>query len=196
MLPDKEPPRDVIEMLLEAANHAPNHYLTQPWRFFVLRGDARLCLGKVIMEEGLLRWPALNPEAAAQRREHVPRSYTRAPVVIVVASVPGAHPHVPPWEDLAATAAAIQNILIAAHALGLAAYWRSNGTESQHARRFLGLPPEAQLVGFIYVGYPEPKATLPEKPRRPYTQFVRWMGWDGSDEDHSRADSRLPDGLV
>jgi nitroreductase len=194
VLPDREPPRAVIDTLLEAATHAPNHYLTQPWRFFVLRGEARLRLGEVIMDEGLRRWPAPTPEAEAQRRKHVPLSFTRAPVVIVVAAVPGAHPHVPPWEDLAATAAAMQSILIAAHAMGLAAYWRSNGTESQHAKRFLGLPPEAQLVGFIYVGYPDPQATLPEKPRRPHTEFVRWLGWDGDVESHGQTDGRPPDG--
>jgi nitroreductase len=196
VLPDKEPPREVIDTLLEAANHAPNHYLTQPWRFFVLRGEARRRLGEVIMEEGLVRWPPPTPEAEAQRRKHVPLSYMRAPVVIVVAAVPGTHPHVPFWEDLAATAAAMQSILIAAHAMGLAAYWRSNGTESQHAKRFLGLPPEAHLVGFIYVGYPDPEATLPEKPRRPHTEFVQWIGWDDGSDGRGEDGGGLPNGKV
>jgi nitroreductase len=175
----------VIDTLLEAANHAPNHYLTQPWRFFVLRGDARVRLGEAIMEEGLARWPAPNAAAEAQRRRQVPLSYTRAPVVIVAAAMPPGHPHTAPWEELAATAAAMQSILIAAQAMGLAAYWRSNGAESQNARRWLGLPPEAQIAGFIYIGYPDPNAPLPEKPRRPHDEFVRWIGWD--DEPHPAA---------
>lgn len=177
-LPYPEPPREVIDELLQLANQAPNHHLTQPWRFFVLRGDARLRLGRVVMEEGLVRWPAANAEAEAHRRKNVPLSFTRAPVVIAAAAAPPSDPRTAPWEELAATAAAIQSILLAAHAMGLAAYWRSNGTDSQNAKRFFGLPPDAQIAGFVYVGYPDPEGTLVEKPRRPHTDFVQWIGWD------------------
>jgi nitroreductase len=178
VLPEREPPRELIDRLLEAANQAPNHYLTQPWRFFVLRGDARLRLGEVIMEEGLVRWPPPNPEMEAQRRKNVPLSYTRAPVVVVAAAAPPGHPHTAPWEELAATAAAMQSILLAAHAAGLAGYWRSNGAESESAKRFLELDPKSQIVGFIYLGYPDPTAAPPDKPRRAHSEFVRWIGWD------------------
>lgn len=178
VLPDKEPPREILDVLLEAANHAPNHYLTQPWRFVVVRGDARLRLGEAIMEEGLIRWPPATPEKEAQRRKNVPLSFTRAPVVIAAAAAPPGHPHTAPWEELAATAAATQNVLLAAHAMGLAAYWRSNGTESEQAKRFLDLEAECKLVGFIYLGYPNPQTALADKPRRPHTELVRWIGWE------------------
>ena len=177
VLPD-EPPREIIDTLLELANHAPNHYLTQPWRFFVLRGDARRQLGAAIVEEGLVRRPAPNRQAAEQRRQQVPLSFERAPIVVAVAAAPPSHPHIAEWEELAATAAAAQSILIGAQALGLAAYWRSNGTEAESARRFLGLEPGTRLIGFIYLGYPDPSSTLMEKPRRPHHEFVRWIGWD------------------
>ncbi|MBI3973479.1 MAG: nitroreductase [Chloroflexi bacterium] len=169
------PPREAIETLLEAANHAPNHHLTQPWRFFVCTGDARLRLGEAVLTGIEQRWPRADPEQAAARRKNVPRSFLRAPVVIAVAAAPPGHPHTAPWEELAATAAAIQNLLLAAHAMGLAAYWRSNGTGLDTVKEFLDLEAEAQLVGFVYVGYPDPAATLPEKPRRPYAEFVRWF---------------------
>jgi len=176
-LPDREPPREVIDLLLEVANRAPNHHLPQPWRFFVFRGAARLRLGEAVLEGSLKLWPPRTPEEA-NRRQNVPRSFCRAPVVIAVAAAPPGRPPVPPWEELAATAAAIENLLIAAQALGLAAYWRSNGTGIPEVNDFLGLPPEAHLVGFVYLGYPDPAAALPEKPRRPHTEFVRWFGWE------------------
>jgi nitroreductase len=178
-LSEPEPPREVIDLLLEAATHAPNHYLTQPWRFFVFRGDARLRLGDAVVEGGLKQWPPRSAEEEAHRRKNVPLSFCRAPVVIAVAAAPPSHPHTAPWEELAATAACIQSILIAANALGLAAYWRSNGTGISEVNTFLGLEPEAQMVGFVYIGYPDPNARMPEKPRRPHTDFVQWYGWDG-----------------
>jgi nitroreductase len=177
VLPD-EPPRAVIDALLEAANQAPNHHLTQPWRFFVLRGPVRRRLGEIVAEEGLKRYPAPNGAAAEQRRRQVPASFERAPIVIAVAAAPPGLPNIPPWEELAATAAAMQSILLGAHAMGLAAYWRSNGTGLEGVKTFLGLDPDAQVVGFIYIGYPDATATLVDKPRRPHHEFVRWIGWD------------------
>ena len=170
------PPRHLIELLLEAGNRAPNHYLTQPWRFTVLTGEARRRLGLAALEGIRERWPLDDPEKAAMRDRTVPEGFLRAPVVIAVAAAPPGHPHTEPWEELVATAAATQNLLLAAHALGLAAYWRSNGTQLESVRRFLELEAGAVLVGFVYVGYPDPAApALPDKPRRPHSDFVRWM---------------------
>ena len=174
VLPDA-PPREAIEALLEAANHAPNHYLTQPWRFVVLTGDARRRLGLAALEGVRERWPLADPEKTTARDQAVPAGFLRAPVLIAVSAAPPGHPHTEPWEELAATAAAIQNILLAAHALGLAAFWRSNGTRLESVRAFLGLEADAQLVGFVYVGYPDPERPAPEKPRQPHTRYVRWM---------------------
>ena len=169
------PPRHLIELLLEAGNYAPNHYLTQPWRFTVLTGDARRRLGLAALEGIRERWPLEDAEKAATRDRTVPEGFLRAPVVIAVAAAPPGHPHTEPWEELVATAAATQNVLLAAHALGLAAYWRSNGTQLESVRRFLELEPGTVLVGFVYVGYPDPAQALPDKPRRPHSDFVRWM---------------------
>jgi nitroreductase len=73
----------------------------------------------------------------------------------------------------------MQSILIGANAMGLASFWRSNGTESEDAKQHLGLDPESKIIGFIYIGYPDPEKTLNERARRPHTEFVKWLGWDG-----------------
>ncbi|MCS7051977.1 MAG: nitroreductase family protein, partial [Thermomicrobium sp.] len=107
-------PQELIQQVLEAANWAPNHHLTQPWRFFVLRGEARRALGDV-----LARDPSLSPA----KREAIRQKPLRAPVVIAVAVEPD--PHRPLLDELCAGAAAVQNLLLAAHALGLGAIWRT-----------------------------------------------------------------------
>jgi nitroreductase len=172
MAPDALP-RDLIEILLDAANRAPNHHLTQPWRFFVFTGDARQRLGERFAAAAAQRESA--GLEAPPRRRNWPETFRRAPVVIAAAAVPGDE-HIPFWEEAAAVAAAVQNLLLAAHALGLAAIWRSSGTGPE-ATEVLGLPPGAQVLGYVYLGYPDPNGPpLRDKPRRSHTDFVQWMG--------------------
>jgi nitroreductase len=146
-------PRELIEQVLEAAVWAPNHHLTQPWRFFVLTGAARLALGDV-----LARDPALSPDT----REVIGQKPLRAPVVVAVAVEP--HPDRPLLDEIAAGAAAIQNMLLAAHALGLGAIWRTGrAIEDPAVKAFFGLSDRAVLLGFVYLGFP---ATIPAPPAR------------------------------
>lgn len=169
------PPRSTIEALLGLANLAPNHHLTQPWRFFVLTGDARLRMGRAVADGVAQLTPIADAEKDEARRAAMAQRFLRAPVVIAVAAVP-VEPHIPFWEEIACTSAAIQNLLLAAHALGLAAFWRSSGTGVATSREFLGLPDDAQMVGFVYLGYPDPAApALPPKQRRAHAEYVRWL---------------------
>jgi nitroreductase len=108
----------------------------------------------------------------------------RAPVIIVSAAVPSDAPKVIEIEEVAATAAATENLLLAAQALGLGAMWRTGAPAYDPAvKRFLGLPERAHIVGFIYVGYPD----LPELPPRARSALDRttWRGWDESDSSVS-----------
>jgi nitroreductase len=156
-------PRELIEQLLEAAVWAPNHHLTQPWRFFVLTGEARVALGEV-----LARDPALAPDKRAVIRQKP----LRAPVLIAVAVEPD--PKRPLLDEIAAGAAAVQNLLLAAHALGLGAIWRTGrAIEDPAVKAFLGLPDRAVLLGFVYLGFP---AVVPEPPaRRPAQEVTVWF---------------------
>lgn len=156
-------PRELIERVLEAAVWAPNHHLTQPWRFFVLTGAARLALGDV-----LARDPALSPD----KREVIRQKPLRAPVVVAVAVEPD--PNRPLLDEIAAGAAAIQNMLLAAHALGLGAIWRTGrAIDDPAVKAFFGLSDRAVLLGFVYLGFP---AAVPEPPaRRPASDCTVWF---------------------
>ena len=176
VLPER-PPRERIERVLAAAVCAPNHYLTEPWRFIVLTGAAREPLGHA--QEAALRrildeTDAPYDQAAMAKERGKP---LRAPVVIVAAVVPSGHPKAVPLEEICATAAAVQNLLLAAHAEGLAAIWRTGETAySPEVKAVLDLPDAAQVLGIIYLGYPD--TAQPPAPRVSRGVPVVWMGWE------------------
>ena len=172
----ESPPRELVEQLLEAATWAPNHRLTEPWHFFVLAGDARRELGDVMARS----LDAVLPSDASDRQAQLDKARAkplRAPVIIAVGVVPQEGPKVIEVEEVLAGGAAVQNLLLAAHDRGLAAMWRTGEPAYDPAvKAFLGLPPNAHLIGFVYVGYPD--APPSQKRRRPAAECTRWLGWD------------------
>lgn len=142
------PSREVVEQLIRAATWAPNHHLTQPWRFIVVTGDARRRFGEHV--------------AAAMRADGVPEreaastetKLQRAPVLLVVVQARGVG--VDPerdMEDYGACCCATQNLLLAAHDRGLAAKWSTGElTTMASAREFLGVAPADRIVAYVYLG--------------------------------------------
>ncbi|HVA90475.1 MAG TPA: nitroreductase [Chloroflexota bacterium] len=168
-------PRELVEQIITAATWAPNHRLTEPWRFVVLAGEARAALGEVMAERLRTRLadPIGDREAAQLAKER--NKPLRAPVVIAVAAVPSRASGVVESEEVAAVAAAVQNMLLAAEALGLGAIWRTgDAANDDQVRAHLGFPAEAHIVAFFYLGYPE------DAPRRPRESdgaaFTTWRG--------------------
>ena len=169
--PDAVPDRATIFKLLEAAVRAPNHHLTQPWRFIVLTGDALLELGEA--------WAA-GDEVAGRNPEIARIKARRAPVVIAVIGMPNPnHPKVIELEEHHAIGAALQNMLLAAHALGLGAMLRTGVvTRYDEVRAFLGLEPTEYIAGFVYVGYPSvEEGDRPLTRRDPVETRTEWRGW-------------------
>lgn len=166
--------REAIEALLEAAVRAPNHRLTEPWHFYVLRGTSKESFAELRREHRARKFG--DPEAG-----EVQKALTKAyndvmgtPVIIIVTSRTSDDP-VRHDEDYAATCCAIQNILLAAMAHGLGTYWRT-GTVIEDPR-LMGLigakPSEERVVGAIYVGYPSERPKL--KPRAPAAEKTTWL---------------------
>jgi nitroreductase len=144
--------RETIEKLLAAAVQAPNHYKVRPWRFIVLTGAALNELGEVMAASLAAQNPSLPPEALEKERAKP----LRAPVIIAVGVDKPGEPKVSEIENIAAVAAACQNILLAATALGLGAIWRTGPTALDvRVKAWLGLQPDQHLLGLIYLGYPE-----------------------------------------
>ncbi|MBI2331445.1 MAG: nitroreductase, partial [Chloroflexi bacterium] len=153
-------PREIVEKLLSAGVQAPNHYKVRPWRFVVLTGDGRKKLGDVMAASFADRNPGLPTEALDKPRA----TPLMAPVVIAVGVDKPSESKVIEMENISAASAACQNILLAAHALGLGAKWKTGEwARDAKVKEFLGFAPDQHIVGFIYVGYPD---VLPE----PYTR--------------------------
>ena len=154
------PPHDVIERIIEAATWAPNHHRTEPWRFHVLAGDARGALARAIAQT----LPAAANTESEQRA--ILAKLERSPVVIVITQHGVADEPVRSLEDYAACACATQNLLLAAHAEGLAAKWSTGKLAlSPGAEHYLGLAPGDRIVAFVYIGYPA-QAGAPRGPQR------------------------------
>ena len=172
----EQPPREMIETILEAATWAPNHRLTEPWRFFVLAGDARNELGRFMGNQNAERYPEGDPNREIERARGAKKAL-RAPVVIGVAVEPVVASNVDDLEEIEAVACAVQNMLLTAHALGLGAKWSSgNITKSPEVNAWFGLSERGQVLGFIYIGYP---AMVSERSiRTPSAGLTEWRGWD------------------
>lgn len=163
--------KEVISRLLAAAVRAPTHFLTQPWRFVVLTGTAREELGEAWAAGA--RREGKDPELAREKP-------LRAPVIVCVIEHPKTQQkRVLETEEHYATGAAIQNILLAAHAEGLAAMIRTgDAAHLPEIRTYLSVADDELLAAMIYVGYPrEDEQERPLTRRTPAEELTEWRGW-------------------
>lgn len=174
----ERPTREHIERILEAGTHAPNHHNTQPWKFFVLAGDARAQLGEIMAEALLTR---MSDKLAGDKGKAVldkeRNKLLRAPVVIVVAAEHAQQSNVLEIENIEAASAAVENMLLVAEELGLAAMWRTgDAAYDPRVKSWLGLDAQDHIVAFLYLGYP----SIPRQERRPIParEKTAWLGWE------------------
>lgn len=167
-------PREMIEKLLSAAVQAPNHYKVRPWRFIVLTGEVREKLGEIMAQAFLDKFPDLPSDAKAKALEKERSKPLRSPVLIVVGVDKPVKSKVIEIENVCAAAAACQNLLLAAHDLGLAAKWRTGDpARDSKVKQFLGFEPDQHLIAFLYIGYP---AFEPDPVERPsFEDRTTWM---------------------
>lgn len=163
-------PRELIEKLLSAAVQAPNHYKVRPWRFVVLTGGARERLGDVMADSLKSAHPEYPPEAFEKER----KKPLQSPVLIAVGVDKPTEAKVLEIENISATAAAVQNLLLAAHAEGLGAKWRTGSSATDpKVKEFLGFTPDQHLLAFVYIGYPEFEPGPCQRPS--FEERTTWM---------------------
>jgi len=160
------PEPDELTLILAAAAAAPDHGELRPWRFIVLADSDKDDFGVVLADayQGRCRAEAKEPTAGQLHKERT--KLGRAPVVVVVAALRRESDTIPWIEQFAAAAAAAQNALIAATALGYGSMWRTGDVAYDPAvKSALGLGADDAVVGFVYLGTPAMAAAKP--PRRP-----------------------------
>jgi nitroreductase len=156
------PDEAALQRILAAGAAAPDHGLLRPFRFLVVRGAGRERLGELFAAFVRRASPNASPEEIEKQRT----APLRAPIlIVVVAHIDPAHPKIPDVEQVAATAAAAQNMLLAAHALGFAAKW-STGKQAydETVKASLGLRPVDRIVSFLYLGSYAAAHEVPPRP--------------------------------
>jgi len=162
--------RETVLELIEAATWAPNHKLTQPWRFTIVDGDEREALGRVWAERAAA---SIDPAARPAFIEGEAAKPLRAPMLIVVSTCTDPNP-VRAEEDLTATAAAVQNLLLVAHAKGLSAAWKTGLIIYDEAvKAFLGLQTADRIVAIVYLGATALETPAPRE--RDVRACVNWL---------------------
>lgn len=162
-------PKAIIEELLQAAVQAPNHHRVRPWRFVVLTGDARKQLGEIFAQSKKKRDPDTPEPVIDVERERPMRS----PVLIAVGVDKPEGPKVIEIENVCATAAAVQNLLLAAQSFGLGVKWRTGpAAYDPDVKKHLGFDPDQHLIAFLYIGFLEGDRKPPHRPS--YEDRTEW----------------------
>lgn len=156
-----------LRKILESGMRVPDHGRLTPWRFIVIRGDAREKMGDIIAEA----YKAKNPDAIEEQVEIERERLTRAPVVVAVTSKVVKEHKIPEWEQMLSSGAACQTMLIAALSMGYAAQWITEWYAYDPAvKAALGLDEDDRIAGYIYLGTEAGEAT--ERKRPEYDDIV------------------------
>ncbi len=164
----------IIAELLENANWAPTHKMTEPWRFMVFSGEG---LNKLAEFQS-----NLYKERSEKTGNFIEATYKKlkdnplkASHIISIGLKRDQRANLPEMEEVAAVAMAVQNMYLTASARGLAAYWGTGGpTFWPEAKPFFDLGEEDQLMGFFYVAKPAADG-WPQGRRKPISEKVKWV---------------------
>jgi nitroreductase len=143
------PSQEALERMFDSAIRAPDHGRLRPWHFIVVPGEQRERLGAVMADSLRRREPGASAEMLQRERDKA----LRAPVIVVVAARIRKGHKIPEIEQFASTVAAAQNIMLAAHAQGYGAMWKTGAPAyDASVKQALGLAADDEIAGFIYLG--------------------------------------------
>lgn len=157
-----------IEKILEAANWAPTHKKTEPWRFKVLQGEAKNKLGLFLS----LKYMESETSPKEFKVKKLMENPKRAGAVIAICMQRDLKESLPEWEEISAVAMAVQNMWLCCTALGIGAYW-STPPLIKYMNEFFEMNEGEQCLGFFYMGNYDDE--LPEVTRKPIADKVVWM---------------------
>lgn len=169
---ERKVPDSIIEQMLENANWAPTHYLTEPWRFSVFTGNG-------LQQFATFQAELYKQEAADKfeqsKYEKLLANPLKASHIISIGMKRHAMDKLPEVEEICAVACAVQNMQLTAHAYGVGCYWTTGGvTFYESPKPFLGLESDDKLLGFLYVAYAKDGATTQGR-RKPVADKVKWF---------------------
>lgn len=146
---DPGPTDDELEKILRAGMRVPDHGRLTPWRFIIIRGDARDKMGNILGDAFLKE----NPDCIDEQVEIEKERFSRAPIVIAVVSRTNPEHKIPEWEQILSSGAACQNMLTSALSMGFAAQWITEWCAyNDDVKGALGLESLDRIAGFLYLG--------------------------------------------
>lgn len=172
MMANRDIPLDILQQMLENANWAPTHGMTEPWRFSVFMGTAREKLASFLAET----YKAITPVEIFKpnKYEGMRENAMLAPAVIAIGMKRQPSKKISELDEIQAVACAVQNMHLTATAHGLGGFWSTNiAAVSSEMAAYIGLDKEDRALGLFYVGYP--KVDWPTGSRQPMEDKVRWV---------------------
>ena len=167
----KKAPNDLIWQILENANWAPTHGLTQPWRFkvFTDRGLEKLAEFQANLYQKLTPKESFKPE----KYERMKSNLLKSSHVIAICMKRQKNEKIIEIEEIEAVACSVQNMALTATAYGICSFWGSGGiTYTDELKKFLGLETKDRCLGYLYLGYSDNPATSSR--RDPIADKVEW----------------------
>ena len=165
---DKPIVKSDIERLLEAANWAPTHKKTEPWRFKVLLGKSKEDLGIFLST----KYQEVEDKPKQVKFKKLMYNPTKSAAVIAICMQRDPNECVPEWEEVAAVAIAVQNMWLCCTELGIGCYWSSPGL-IKYMDEFFDLADGEKCLGFLYMGYFD--GDSPRGVRTPIEDKVDWL---------------------
>jgi nitroreductase len=166
-------PDENIEQVLALAHWAPTHGRTEPWRFFVYKGDALARFGKAHAD---LYWQHTAEDKRMQATyDKLLHNADKTSHLVIAVMKRGENAKIPQLEEIAAASAAVQNILLGATALGIASFWSTGGMAHSHAlKEHLHLQSEDIVLGLIYFGYTDEPVSAGKR-NTEMNEKVKWL---------------------
>ncbi|MCB0795129.1 MAG: nitroreductase [Flavobacteriales bacterium] len=163
--------RDVVERILSNGTWAPNHGMTQPWRFQVFMGNSRSRLADHLAAT----YRAITPTDMflASKCDKLRQRPLQSTVVVAIGMERDPKGKISELDEICAVACAVQNMHLTCTAYGLGGFWSTGPVLSSDAMRdFLGLGVEGRCLGLFYIGYP--RVEWPKGYRKPLPDVTTW----------------------
>ncbi len=142
--------KEIVLQILENANWAPTHKLTEPWRFKIFTGEALKSLSAFMGD--FYKKNTFHESFSEIKYKKTVIKPLQSAYVIAICMQRDETESIPEWEEIASVACAVQNMWLTAATYGIGAYW-SSPKSIHHAAEFLGLEEGQKCLGFFYMGY-------------------------------------------
>lgn len=170
---DRPVDRDLLMRLLEDANWAPTHGMTEPWRFRIFTGESRRSLAEAMQR--IYREVTPAEQFREDKFAKLGKNPLLAPVLIAAWMERRGGVKIPEMDELSAVACAIHNLTLSATAAGLGSFWSSPPLiYTAEFRRWLGIREEDRCLGLIYLGWPRAGFVWPQGSRSPIEEKISW----------------------